>query len=149
MYTLYVSRVLGDDYYKRMSHVTCHCRCNMLKNLHCLMAMSVEHRSKCVALQRQWRCLHMSETILEWDEKTKTNNNNSSLILLLKWIHQLCYCNYRCAGMRFFYKKICTLEKSKNLTFMTQLCIIFLFLKNAIALIKYISIVQLLWGMWK
>ena len=40
-----------DDHYKRYARVAW---CGMLKNPHCLMAMSAEHRSKFAALHRQW-----------------------------------------------------------------------------------------------
>ena len=39
----------------------CHSRCCTLKNPHCSMAMSAEHRSKFAAFHRQWWRLHMSE----------------------------------------------------------------------------------------
>ena len=42
-------------------HIRCHSRCGTLKNPHCSVAMSAEHRSKFAALQWQWWRLHMSE----------------------------------------------------------------------------------------
>ena len=42
------------------------------------MTMSAEYRSKFAALHRQWWRLHMSEKILEWDNKPKTNKQNKT-----------------------------------------------------------------------
>ena len=44
------------------------------------MAMSAEHRSNFAALHRQWWRLHMSEKILEWDNKFKIQKNKKKYI---------------------------------------------------------------------
>ena len=56
-----VTRVRVDDQYacKQMPH--CHSRCGTLKNPHCSMALSAEHRSTFAALHRQWCRLWMRE----------------------------------------------------------------------------------------
>ena len=59
----------------------CHSRCDTLKNRHCSMAMSVEHRSKFAALHR-----HYEWKILEWDEKTQANKQTCTLsCMYLLW----------------------------------------------------------------
>ena len=61
-----------------------HSRCVTLKNPHCSMATSAEHRSKCAALHRQWWRLQMSEwKILEWNEKLQRNNQTLSICIFL------------------------------------------------------------------
>ena len=47
-----------------------------LKNPHCSMAMSAEHRSKFPARHRQWWHLHEWK-ILEWDDKLQTNKQRN------------------------------------------------------------------------
>ena len=55
--------------------VSCHSRCGTLKNPHCSMAMSAEHRSKLAALHRQgWR-LHMSEKFSNGTMNLKQTNH--------------------------------------------------------------------------
>ena len=52
-----------------------HSRCGTLKNLHCSIAMSAEHRSKFASLHRQWWRLHMSEKFRS-GRKWETNDNS-------------------------------------------------------------------------
>ena len=65
--------VFGDGHYKRMPRVT---EGWHLKNTHCSMAMSAEHRSKFAAVHRQWRRLRVKN--LEWDENSKQTNKQTN-----------------------------------------------------------------------
>ena len=53
---MWVSRVLGDNHYKRVPS-----RCGTLKNPQCSMAMTAEHRLKFAVLHRLWWRLRMIE----------------------------------------------------------------------------------------
>ena len=52
--------------------------CGTLKNPHCSMAMSAEHRSKFAALYRQWWRLHMSETFSSGTINSKQTNKQTN-----------------------------------------------------------------------
>ena len=52
--------------------------CGTLKNPHCSMDMSAEHRSKFAALQRQWWRLHMSETFSSGTINSKQTNKQTN-----------------------------------------------------------------------
>ena len=56
----------------------CHSSCGTPKNPYCSMAMSAEHRSKFVALHRQWWRLHMSEKFLSGPKNTKQTNKQTT-----------------------------------------------------------------------
>ena len=73
---MWMSRVLGDDHYERISHVTVGVAC-YLKIPHCSVAMSAEHRSKFSLLHRQWWRLRMSE---KFSSRTKTQNKHNKNI---------------------------------------------------------------------
>ena len=53
------------------SDVPCYSRCGTLKNPHCLMAISAEHRSTFATVQRQWVRLCISE---KFSRGTKNSN---------------------------------------------------------------------------
>ena len=62
-----VSRVLGDDHYKRMPCV----KVGVARS-RTLTDQRAEH-IEIAALHQQWWRLQMSKNILEWDEKLQTN----------------------------------------------------------------------------
>ena len=72
-----VSRVLGG--------APCHSRWGTLKNPHCPMAMSAEHRSKFAALYRQWWRLRMSDKFLSRTKNSKQTNNFNQYWLKHYW----------------------------------------------------------------
>ena len=71
----------------------CRNGCGTLKNSHCSMAMSVEHRSKFAALHRQWWRLHISEKFSSW--KINSNKTNkivtNTLIIVYKILIDKCF----------------------------------------------------------
>ena len=58
-----------------------------VKEPHCSIAMSAEHRSKFAALYRQWWNLQWVK-ILDWDDKLQTNKQNISLKMDIEEIYQ-------------------------------------------------------------
>ena len=80
---LRVSRVLGDDHYKRMP-------CGTLRNPHCPMAMSAEHRSKFAAPHLKWRRLQMSE---KFSSVTKKKPKKQKTFFILFWFWNFSHLN--------------------------------------------------------
>ena len=66
--------VTGPRKWPLWTDALCHSRCGTLKNPHCSMAMSVEHRSKFSVLHRQWWRLHISEQISSGTKNPKQTN---------------------------------------------------------------------------
>ena len=54
----------------------CHSRCSTIKNLHCSVGMSAEHRSKFEALHQQWWSLYMSEKFSSATKTLKQTNKH-------------------------------------------------------------------------
>ena len=73
IYSLKGVSATGPRWWPLKTDAPCHSRGGTLKNLHCSMAMSAEHRSKFAALHRQWLRLHMSEKFPSGSKKHKTS----------------------------------------------------------------------------
>ena len=54
----------------------------MLKNSHCSVAITAEHRSKFAVLNRQWRRLQMSKQFSKGTKIPKTNNPTKNLHMM-------------------------------------------------------------------
>ena len=72
--------VTGSQRCPLLTDVLCHRRCGTLKNPHCSMAMSADHRSKLGAFHRQWRFFPLSE---KFSSGTKTPKQSNHLISFL------------------------------------------------------------------
>ena len=57
------------------SDVPCYSRCGTLKNPHCFMAISAEHRSTFATVQRQWRRLCISEKFFRGTKNSNQPTN--------------------------------------------------------------------------
>ena len=65
---------------------SCHIRCCTLKNPHCSMAMSAEHRSKFAVLHRQWWRLHMREIFTSGTTPSPPKKKTKQLSFKQYWL---------------------------------------------------------------
>ena len=68
--------------------------------------MSAEHMSKFAALHRQWCCLHMSEEIVEWDNKPLTKkqiNKETNKQILTLFVYWKFDDSYKCTKVQLHF----------------------------------------------
>ena len=112
---VWVSRVFGNDHYKRMP--PCHSRCGMLKNPRSLLneyeCQALVNSPAIVTSPYEWK-------ILEWDEKLETNKQKQwkSGVRILKC------CVHVCSIIWFTSTFRITNTRIVSLTFFTSACII-------------------------